>query len=391
MNARGSKGAPGAGGAGDIAIVGAGITGLSIAWHLAREQAGAVTLYDGSGVGAGATAIQPGGVRQQWASTLACTMARESLAFYQQVDTLLEPEVPPTLDQCGYLFVAESAAELAVLRERVAIQRAAGVPSQLLDPQQAEEIVPGLPVDSLTGAAFCGQDGYFDRPQAVVAAFAKSAQQMGVELVTEFVRSLARDGDGWRLQLADGTTQRAARVVVAAAQSSATLVHPLGVELPIEQEARHLFYSDPVRERLLEPLVISSERHFAAKQLADGSVLASDLSAVGDPADGKSNWHSHVRRTITALLPILEYVSFPVMVTGLYDVTPDAQPILGPVDGCDGLWVAAGLNGRGFMMAPVIGRFIAQSICGSTEEDPMRALSPQRFATGELIHESQVV
>jgi sarcosine oxidase subunit beta len=137
--------------------------------------------------------------------------------------------------------------------------------------------------------------------------------------------------------------------------------------------------------------VISSERHFAAKQLADGSVLASDLSAVGDPADGKSNWHSHVRRTITALLPILEYVSFPVMVTGLYDVTPDAQPILGPVDGCDGLWVAAGLNGRGFMMAPVIGRFIAQSICGSTEEDPMRALSPQRFATGELIHESQVV
>lgn len=374
-----------------VAIVGAGISGLSIAWHLAGAGAGRVTLYDGSGVGAGATAIQPGGVRQQWATPLACAMARESYLFYEEVQERLNPAVHPTLDRCGYLFVAEGADELATLERRVAIQNAAGVPSQLLSPQQAGEFAPGLATGALAGAAYCREDGYFDRPQAIVAGFAQSAQDRGVAVVTEFVTSLEADGGGWRLTLADGRTRLAEHVVVAAAAASAELLAPLGVVLPIEEEARYLFYSDPVRERLLEPLVISSERHFAAKQLADGSVLASDLSAVGDPDDDKAAWHSHVRRTITALLPILEYVSFPVMVKGLYDVTPDAQPILGSLDGHAGLWVAAGLNGRGFMMAPVVGRFVSQAILGSVVGDPLLALGAGRFAAGRLIPEGQVV
>ena len=374
-----------------VAIVGAGISGLSIAWHLARASAGRVTLYDGSGVGAGATAIQPGGVRQQWATPLACAMARESYLFYCEIDDLLHPTVEPRLDRCGYLFLAEADEELAVLTERVAIQNAAGVPSELLGPERVGEIAPGIAAVSLAGAAYCREDGYFDRPQAVVAGFSQAAQQLGVGVTTEFVTTISRDGGGWRLRFADGSSRLAEHVVVAAAHASAALLAPLGVALPIEEEARYLFYSDPVRERLLEPLVMSSERHFAAKQLADGSVLASDLSAIGDPDDGKATWYGHVRRTITALLPILEYVSFPVMVKGLYDVTPDAQPILGAVESHEGLWIAAGLNGRGFMMAPVVGRFISQCILGPVEGDPLRALSPGRFAAGRLIPEGQVV
>jgi sarcosine oxidase subunit beta len=375
----------------DVAIVGAGITGLSIAWHLARREAGSITMYDGSGVGAGATAIQPGGVRQQWSSTLTCLMAREAFRFYEDVDALLEPKVAPGLDRCGYLFVAESEAELAVLRERVALQQAVGVPSEILTPAQVAQIAPGLDAGLVIGAAYCRDDSYFARPQAVVAAFADAARRLGVELVSENVARVAPDGDGWRLHLADGTTQLAEQVVVSAAHQTARLLAPLGVELPITLEPRYLFYSDPIRERLLEPLVISSERHFAAKQLADGSVLASDLSANGDPEDDRSRWYSRVRRMISELLPILEYVSFPVLVEGDYDVTPDAQPILGPIDGYTGLWVAAGLNGRGFMMAPVVGRFIAERLCGRASDDPLCALDPARFAAASLIREGQVV
>jgi sarcosine oxidase subunit beta len=375
----------------DVAIIGAGITGLSIAWHLARRETGTIAIFDGSGVGAGATGLQPGGVRQQWATTLACTMAREAYTFYSDVDRILEPAVAPNLDPCGYLFVAETEQELALLRERVALQQDAGVPSEILTPERAGEIAPGLAAQAIVGAAYCAEDGYFDRPQAVVAATAESAWRMGVSLVGTNVVSIAREGAGWRLKLADHSSALSERVVVAAAYDSARLLRPLGVELPIARDVRYLFYSNPVRERLLEPLVISNERHFAAKQLRDGSVLASDLRASGDPETDKPRWYRHIRQTITELVPILEYVSFPVMVEGFYDVTPDAQPILGPLKGHDGLFVAAGMNGRGFMMAPTIGRFLADAVCDSANEDPLDALSADRFDGGTLIPEGQVV
>jgi sarcosine oxidase subunit beta len=287
--------------------------------------------------------------------------------------------------------VAEGQEELAVLRERLALQQQAGVPSEMITPERAGELVPGLAADAIIGAAYCAEDGYFDRPQAVVAALAAGAWRMGATFVGSNVSEILSDGAGWRLALADGSTHLAERVVVAAADQTVTLLRPLGVDLPIEREVRYLFYSNPVRERLLEPLVISSERHFAAKQLRDGSVLASDLSASGDPEINKPSWYSHVRRTITHLVPILEYVSFPVMVEGFYDVTPDAQPILGDLPGHDGVFVAAGMNGRGFMMAPTVGRFLADSVCGVANGDPLAALSAQRFDGGALMRESQVV
>jgi sarcosine oxidase subunit beta len=375
----------------DIAIVGAGITGLSIAWRLAGRRAGRVVLYDGSGIGAGATGIQPGGFRQQWSTPQACAMARESFLFYERIEELLEPAVPVSADRCGYVFVAEDEDELEALRRNVAVQQQAGVPSQLLTAEQAGELVPGLSAHLLVGASYCADDGYFGRPQSVVAAFWESARGLGVELVNENVRGLAADGDGWRLELSDGSVARAGRVVLAAGADCTELLAPLGATLPIETEARHLFYSDPIRERLLEPLVVFGRRHFAAKQLADGSVLASDLSATGDATQGQEAWHRHVRRTITEMLPILEYVSFPVMVTGRYDVTPDAQPVLGELDGLPGLWIAAGMNGRGFMMAPAISRFIAESLSGEPAGEVMAPLTPSRFAAGRLIRESQVV
>jgi hypothetical protein len=93
-------------------------------------------------------------------------------------------------------------------------------------------------------------------------------------------------------------------------------------ELPIEREAQYLFLSEPIRERLLEPLVISPERHFAAKQQAEGCVLASDLTAAGDPGLERDHWRRHVRECVEALLPALEFVSLPCSWEGFYDVTP---------------------------------------------------------------------
>jgi sarcosine oxidase subunit beta len=318
-------------------------------------------------------------------------MAREAFAFYNEIDERLDPAVDPRLTACGYVFVAQTEEELAAQRGRLELQNRLGIPSRAITPDEAGELVVGLDTSAIVGAVWCEQDGYFDRPLAVVGAFADAAVRAGTVTVDRHVERIVRDGAGWRLELRGGETATAAAVVVAAAWDTPQLLAPLGVDLPIEREPRYLFYSDPIRERLLEPLVISPVRHFAAKQLADGSVLASDLAAGIRPGEAKAEWHSNVRAAIEELLPILQYVSFPVLVEGFYDVTPDRQPVLGPIDGHDGLFVAAGLNGRGLMMAPTIGRVITDCVLDGAIEATMDPLAASRFARGTLTPEEQVV
>jgi sarcosine oxidase subunit beta len=158
--------------------------------------------------------------------------------------------------------------------------------------------------------------------------------------------------------------------------------------MPIIPEDRYLFFSEPIRERLLEPLVVAPELAFAAKQLADGRVLASDLSGRGDAETGRDQWRTTIRRASEALLPQLEHVSYPLLVRGEYDVTPDHQPVLGAV--ADGVFVAAGFSGHGFMISPAVGRLTADAVQG--ERDPaLDILGIERFAAGRLVPEPQLV
>ena len=369
-------------------VVGAGVIGLSVAWHLLRRGA-SVTVVERTGVAAGASGVQPGGVRQQWSTRVSIELARESAGFYQDVTERLEALAEPVLEPCGYVFVADSEAALKGLEANVALQNELGVPSRILSPADAAEVVPGLRVDGMAGASFCPEDGYFDKPQAVVEAFAAAVTRLGGELVIGTVDALTPVGGGWQATLAGGAQLASAQFVVAAGVDTVPLLAPLGVELPIVPENRFLFFSDPIRERLFEPLIVASERRFAAKQLATGRVLASDLGAVGDPEAGRAGWLATVEAGIASLLPILEYVSFPILVDGTYDVTPDHQPILDEAPGHEGLWVAAGLSGHGFMLAPAIGRLVAGAVSG--ERDPaLDHFSGARFDQ-ELVLETQIV
>ena len=375
----------------DVAIVGAGITGLSTAFHLGERGAGRVVVYEREGIGAGASGVQPGGVRAQWSTRLNCVLARRSLAFYERLDERLGARVDPGWHACGYLFLAETPGTLERLRADVALQNDVGVPSRLVEPQDAAELVPGLRTEPILGGSWCGEDGYFDRPQAVVESFAEAAVRAGATVERGEVTAVEAAGTTWRLRFRDGASAEAAAVVLAAGADTPELVRGLGIELPIEPEPRYLFYGEPVAERLLEPLVIALDRHFAAKQLADGRLLASDLSAAGDPATERERWRAAVRRAIAELLPRLELVALPLLVRGTYDVTPDHQALLGPLPGHDGLVVAAGLSGHGFMMAPEIGRGAASWALGEDPGDELSQLRPDRFARGADLPERRVV
>jgi sarcosine oxidase subunit beta len=340
----------------DVIVVGAGVVGLSVAFHL-QERGASVVVVERNGVGAGASGVQPGGVRQQWGTRVNCVLVRESVAFWGDAQERLQMRVDPGFRECGYLFLAHSEATLARLGANVQLQNELGVPSRILSAEEAADAAPGLDVSSVVGAAWCAEDGYFDRPQAIVEAFGALAEV--------------------RIKDVESLEQLDADAIVIAAGADTERLLP---ELPIRPETRWLFFSEPVRERLLEPLVVSAERRFAAKQLADGRLLAADLGG---------NNRVHVREAIEELLPRLAYVPLPRLVGGMYDVTPDHQAILGRVR--DNVWVAAGFSGHGFMLAPAVGRILADAIMDGKEDEALRVLDAARFAEGRLVPEPQIV
>ena len=340
----------------DVVVVGAGIVGLSTAFHL-REGGASVTVVDRAGVGAGASGMQPGGVRQQWGTRTNCLLAQESLRFYADVVERLQMRVDPGFRRCGYLFLAHSERALEGLQANVTLQNSLGVRSRVVSPADATELVPELDAASVMGGAWCDEDGYFDRPQAILEAF---GALFDVEL-----------GD-----VSNVDDLEADAVVVAAGVDTPRLLP----ELPLRAESRSLFFSEPIGERLLEPLVVSAERGLAAKQLADGRLLASDL---------RKGSRANVRSGFEELFPRLVYVALPALVEGVYDVTPDHQPILGQVR--DRVWVAAGFSGRGFMQAPAVGRIVADSVLGVRSDPVLSVFDAARFAEGRLVPEPSVV
>lgn len=373
-----------------VCIIGAGITGLAIA-HELRGRGVDVVVVDRAGIGAGASGVQPGGVRQQWGTRVNCALARESFEFYRDVGERLEAPHVGALTACGYAFIAHSAERLEQLSKEVALQREMDVPSSLVSPSELAELIPGLDVSTVVGGAYCAEDGYFDQPQAVVEAFAAAALRRGARIEHCDVVSLEQNGAGWTIHGATGEKHLADVVIVAAAYDTPALVAPLGIDVPIVKDARYLFFSEPIAERLLEPLVVSAERRFAAKHLANGRVLASDLSAEGDPESRSDDWRRSIRAHVRELLPLLEYVDFSVLVEGFYDVTPDNQPIIGPVPGLSGLWLAAGFSGHGFMMAPAVSRAVANLLVEGSSEPLVKHFAIERFEREHLTSELQVV
>src|SRR5205814_4087584 len=119
-----------------VAVVGAGITGLSVALHLADAGAEVVVL-ERSGIAAGASGVQPGGVRQQWGTRVNCLLARESMRFYADARELLRMRVDTGFKACGYLFLAHSDSVLARMRENVTLQNELGIPSRILASTEA--------------------------------------------------------------------------------------------------------------------------------------------------------------------------------------------------------------------------------------------------------------
>ena len=371
----------------DVAIIGGGVIGCSIAYRLAQSGMTNGVLFERKHVASGATGVCPGGIRQQFEGEAECTLARRSMHFFEQVNEILEPESRFFLERSGYLFLAQSDAVLSGFRRNVALQNQLGIPSRVVTPAEIAEIVPALVCDGILGGSFCGEDGFLEDCDGLTHTLLGRARDKGFTLALSELTRLAQDGRAWRLDTSSGSWL-VERVVLAAGTESPSLASCAGVRLPITVERRRLAYTEPRGESLMHPLVVALERSFAGKQLQNGVFYLGWLDETPDSDD-----LSFIEQALTAgagLLPVLEELQVRRVITGYYDSTPDHRPILGAIGGLDGLYMATGFSGHGFMLAPAVGEIMAQLIVGSKIDPLLQDFSIERFSGSPVIEGLQI-
>ena len=371
----------------DVAIIGGGVIGCSIAYHLAQLGVTRGVVFERKHIASGATGVCPGGIRQQFEGEAECRLAQRSMCFFEQANKILEPEVPFFLERSGYLFLAESETLISRFRRNVTMQNQLGIPSRMVTPSEIFEIAPALVCDGILGGSFCAEDGFLEDCDGFTNRLLRCARNKGLELALQEVVSLAREGSKWRVSTAT-ESWLTGQVVVAAGVDSQSLVGSVGVNLPITVERRRLAYTEPHLGNLMHPLVVALERSFAGKQLLNGVFYIGWLGETPGSDD-----LSFIEAALTAgatLLPLMADLPVRRVITGHYDSTPDHRPILGNIGGLDGLYLAAGFSGHGFMLAPAVGDIMANLIAGAGRDPLLEEFSLQRFAANTSAESLQI-
>jgi sarcosine oxidase subunit beta len=349
---------------GRIVVAGSGAVGASVAYHLALLGADDVVVAERGELAGGSTARAMGGVRQQFSTPEEVVLARESIEFLAALG-------PQFFRQVGYLFLATTEAGLAELEERRKLQNSLGVPVERVD----AAVVPGLAVGDVFGATCCWSDGVAD-PRAVAREVLRRAAERGVE-VREHTPAESVDRDV---------------LVIACGPWSPELAATVGVELPIKPLCRQLLETSPLPELPDElPMVIEAESGFHFRRRNDRLVVAMtdpEPRWTFDTVVDDTLFDDRLQRLV-ARYPPAEGASIANAWAGLYDMTPDAHPIVGRV--ADGVYAACGFSGHGFMQSPAVGRALAELILRGEPSIDLSPYALERFEAGAVFPEHLVL
>ncbi len=378
----------------EIAIIGGGVVGLSIAYHLAARGCTGVCVLERGLIGQGATAKATGGIRQQFSREVNVRLSQESLKQFER----FEEEMGSSADlrQVGYLFLASRGSGWGWLQEAASLQRRLGVTVELLKPDEAGRLAPGLRTDDLLGATFCGTDGIAD-PYAVVQAFAREARRLGVRILEgrEVIGIRVEAGRVRGVCLQDGEDVAAELAVNAAGVHAPEVGWMARVDIPVEPHRRQVFVAEPLAA-LPGPMPLTvdlSSGSYVHVESNGGIVMGGGDHGDRRGFDESLDW-SRLPRLIEAVthrFPALEAARIRRGWTGLREMTPDELAIVGPVPEVEGFFVAAGFSGHGFMHAPAVGTLMAELILdGEASTIDISDLSLDRFRTGSLVPERAV-
>jgi sarcosine oxidase, subunit beta len=379
----------------DVVIVGAGIIGGSIAFHLLERdpRLRIVMLEKEAEPGTGATSKATGGVRFQFSTEANVRLTQLSYRYFTHSEEILGS--PVDFLRHGYLFVTTDAATLTQCRRNVALQRGLGVPSELLTPGAIQDHLDCLVTRDLVGGSFCPDDGSAD-PYSMLRAFLARARGRGLRLLTDHpVVGLVREGErvtGARTPHGDWS----APLVIDCAGPYADQIGAMAdVSIPSKPYRRQVMVTEPL-PILPEvfPLIVDLDTGFYVHRQGRSAVLMGGTDKDIKPGlDTEVDWDAFdaVFRAAAVRVPPLAEAQVMRAYAGVRDLTPDYHGILGPATAAPGLHVACGFSGHGFMHAPAIGILMTEVLLdGRARSMDVAALSLDRFAAGRLRAEANM-
>jgi sarcosine oxidase subunit beta len=370
--------------AADVAIIGAGVMGLALAYNLSRLGVGRVVVIDGNYLAWGASGRNGGGVRQQWSTEMNIRLMQESAelcaGFAQEMG------INVWMRRGGYLFLARTAATRARMEKNIELQNRCDVETRLISPDDARAIVPELNTDGLEAACYNPTDGIVF-PWPFLWGYARAAAKGGVAIHTRTpVTAIERAADGYRLVTPRGTVA-AARVVCAAGAWSPRVARLVGASLP-DHPVRHEILSTESLKPFLKPMVSVLESGLYFSQSLRGEIVGG-ISMPEPPGaaheiqlGSRLAFLETIARALTEVMPLLGDVKVVRQWAGPYDMSPDGNPIVGEAPGAPGFYVCCGFQGHGFMMAPVVAKHYALHLAGKATHPFFSAWRADRFSTG---------
>ena len=364
----------------EIVIIGAGISGLSIAYNLAKKGMKDIVVVDKSHFLAGATARCGAGVRQQWSTKLNCILARKSIKFFTKANEILEYEKDVEFKQGGYLILSSSKAEDKQFEKNVKLQNSLGIPSKVLSKEEALEIVPHLNKASFTSATYCETDGHVN-PFLMSEAYYLAAKKLGVKFYFfNEVKDIVVKNNKITKVITDKQEIITKRVVNAAGGYAKEIGDMVDLDIPVYSENHEILVTERAKP-MLSTMVMSFSMNIYCQQVPHGSILMgrNNPDALHNH-DISSSWQflDEMAKTVNHILP--EVAKQRVIRTwgGSYNISPDFQPIISDTL-VEDFYVACGYSGHGFMFAPITGELLTEIILKEELEDYANDLHIDRF------------
>ena len=390
----------------DVVIVGGGVVGCSAAWHLRQDGfTGRILVIERDPTYQHASSfLAMGGIRQQFCTPVTVRMVQFSVELWKQFDTTLgtPPQRPRAwFRQRGYLFLANGATATALTR-RFNEEQAAGARVRMVAMDELARMLPDVMLDDILFGVLGEDDGYAN-PREVLAGFRAGAELAGAEFMTGEVTATDQQGGAITgVRLADGTRITTPIVVNAAGAWAGRLASLAGLNVPVEPLRQMLFrctlprpwpYRFPM---LIDPGGVHWRHDDATEAGGEDKIILAFTNWGEQPGENfapdADRWKKDFYPAMVNRVPALHDVTDVHGWAGLYEMTPDHNPVLGPHPGLSGFIFANGFSGHGLMMSPATGRIVSEFVrLGRSMTFDVRIFAPDRFERGALIHDAATI
>ncbi|MEM1803324.1 MAG: FAD-binding oxidoreductase [Desulfurococcaceae archaeon] len=377
-----------------VVIIGGGISGMFIAYELCKRGVNDIVVLEKSYPGCGGSLRNIGCFRSSFTSREHVLLMKESIKLW----LALREELGFELEQRGYLWIARKQESVDLFEKLSRFHNEHGVPTRLLDPDEATIVQPGLNKNLVAGALFDPTAGRMPIIRNLVKLYTK-LKSKGVKFAnyTEVYR-LEHSGSTIKSALTSkGPVEGDVFIVAAGGRGTRVLLESVGVNVPIVDETKHPVITEPYFDAIKPAIIIDWDTPGApyVTQTEDGGLIFSRSLEDSHEAPLNSHRFDAIGKTIKPmleLLPFLRYIRVLRYWIGYYEMTPDHHPIYGPVHPYENLYIAAGFSGHGMMMGPVTGVLIADWVLnGKPSVDVALNLTVERFKTGKLIKETAII